>query len=188
MLNIEQMTQEHDTDGEEDAESKPETFGLFPMDKPIQTRLLDACRAMLTRATPAQVHDLAYLMHALQRLPSTTPEVLGGVTLATRHGESAAYRGFEFNGDEFVLTTGETVDFGCGADHESHNVLEVGTSAKRDIYESGDDFTEWLNMFCEQAEDDATEIEIFCDVAASVNLSEDSAGLPWEENPLLDEI
>jgi hypothetical protein len=43
-------------------------------------------------------------------------------------------------------------------------------------------------MFCEQAEDDATEIEIFCDVAASVNLSEDSAGLPWEENPLLDEI
>jgi len=76
------MTTELDTDGHESAESRPDTFGLFPMDKPIQTRLLDACRAMLARATPAQVRDLAYLIYALERLPSTTPGVSGGVTLA----------------------------------------------------------------------------------------------------------
>ena len=91
------------------------------------------------------------------------------------------------NQDEFILTIGESVDSGCGMDHESRNVLKVGTSAMRDI-EYGADFTEWLNMFCEQAEDEATELEIFCDLADSVHLSENSAGLPWEENPLLDEI
>ena len=180
-------TQGRATDTNEDAANQPTSFGLFPLDKPIQTRLLDACRAMLKRATPAQVRDLAYLIYALQRLPSTTPGVSGGVTLATRHGESAAYRGFELNGDEFTLTTGESVDMGCGTDHGFRNVLEVGTSAMRDI-EYGDDFTEWLDLFCEQAEDEATEIEIFCDAADSVNLSENTEGLPWEENPLLDEI
>ena len=151
------MTPEHDTDGEEGAVSRPDVFGLYPMDRDIQTRLLDACRAMLKRATPAQVRDLAYLIYALQRLPSTTPGVCGGVTLATRDGESAAYRGFELNADEFILTTGESMNFGCGTDHESRNVLEVGTSAMRDI-DDGADFTEWLNLFCEQAEDEATEI------------------------------
>ncbi len=82
----------------------------------------------------------------------------------------------------------ESVDMGCGTDFGSRNVLEVGTCAMRDIYESGDDFTEWLNLFCEQAEDEATEIEIFCDVADSVNLSENTEGIQWEENPLLDDI
>ena len=171
-----------------DEESKPVAFGLFPIDRPIQTRLLDACRAMLRRATPAQTRDLAYLIDALQRLPSTTPGVYGGATLATRQGESAAYRGFELHADEFTLTTGESVNFGCGTDHGFNNMLEVGTSAMRDIYESGDDFTEWLDMFCEQAADDATEMEIFCDVADGVNISENCEGLPWEENPLLDEM
>ena len=181
------MRREQDTDAKEDAESRPVTFGLYPMDKPIQTRLLDACRAMLKRATPAQIRDLAYLIHALERLPLTTPGLRGGVTLATRHGESAAYRGFELNADELILTTGESVEFGCGTDHGSRNVLEVGTSAMRDMG-GGYDFTEWLNTFCEQAADAATEIEVFCDVADGVNLSEDSERLPWEENPLLDEI
>ncbi len=181
------MMRERDTDGEGDAESRPVVFGFYPMDRHIQTRLLDACRAMLTRATPTQVRDLAYLIYALQRLPSTTPGVRGGVTFPLRHGESAVSRGFELNGDEFILTTVESVDLGSGTDFGSRNVLEVGTSAMRDI-EYGDDFTEWLNLFCEQAEDEATEIEIFCDVAADVNLSENTEGLPWEENPLLDEV
>ena len=181
------MTRKHDTDGEEGAESRPDVFGLYPMDRHIQTCLWDGCRAMLTRATPAQVRDLAYLIHALQRLPSTTPGVRGGVTLATRHGESAAYRGFELNTDEFILTTGESMNFGCGTDHENRNVLEAGTSAMRDIGD-GDDFSEWLNIFCELAEDEGTEIEVFCDVDDGVNLSENRDGLPWEENPLLDEI
>lgn len=56
----------------------------------------------------------------------------------------------------------------------------------RDIYD-GSDFSEWLNMFCEQAGDEATEIKIFCDVAGDMDLSENAAGPPWEENPLLDE-
>jgi len=127
-------------------EDRPATFGLFPIDRPIQTRLWDACRALLKRATPAQVRDLAYLIHALQRLPLVTPEVSGGVDLTTRHDQSAAHRGFELNADEFTLTTGESIDSGCGMDHEFHNVLEVGTDAMRDIYEWGDDFTEWLNL------------------------------------------
>jgi hypothetical protein len=181
------MTQECATEEEEGAASRPVTFGLYPMDKDIQTRLLDACRALLKRATPEQVRDLAYLMHALHRLPSTTPGVRGGVTLATRDEDSAAYRGFELNADEFILTTGESMNFGCGTDHESRNVLEVGTSAMRDI-ENGDDFTEWLNLFCEQAEDSATEIEIFCVVDNNVGLSDNSKGVTWEDNPLLEEI
>jgi hypothetical protein len=156
------------------------------MDRPIQTRLLDACRAMLKRATPTQVRDLAYLIYALQRLPSTTPGVRGGVTFSLRHGESVA-RGFELNAEEFILTTVETVDLGSGTDFGSRHVLEVGTSAMRKIY-GGDDFTEWLDLFFEQAADEATDIEIFCDVADGVNLSENSEGLPWEENPLLDEV
>ena len=187
MSNLEKMTREHDTDGVDGAESRPDTFGLYPIDRHIQTRLLDACRAMLKRATPAQVRDLAYLIHALERLPLTTPGVRGGVTFPIRSGESAASRGFELNGEEFILTTVESVDLGCGTDFGSRNVLEVGTNAMRDI-EYGDDFTEWLDLFCEQAADEATEIEVFCDVADGLDLYEDSERLPWEENPLLDEI
>jgi len=164
---------------------KPATFGLYPMDQPIQTRLLDACRALLRRATPAQVRDLAYLMHTLQRLPLTTPEISGGVVLATRHGESAAYRGFDLDADHFSLSTGESVNSGCGTDHESHDILEVGTDAMRDI-EGGADFTEWLDLFNEQAEDEGTEIEVFCDADANVDLYADSEGVSWEDNPLLD--
>ena len=180
------MVSEHDMAADEGAESRPETFGLFPMDKPIQTRLLDACRVMLARATPAQVRDLAYLIYALERLPLTTPGVRGGVTFPIQPAPAAS-RGFELYADEFILTTVESVDMGCGTDFGSRNVLEVGTSTMRDI-EFGTDFTEWLDLFCEQAADEATEIEIFCDVADSVNLSENCEGLPWEENPLLDEL
>ena len=178
---------EHGTDGEEGAERGRDVFGFYPIDRHIQTRLLDACRAMLKRATPTQVRDLAYLIYALQRLPSTTPGVRGGVTFPLRHGESAASRGFELNEEEFILTIVESVDLGCGTDFGSRNVLEVGTSAMRDI-EYGDDFTEWLNMFCGQAADETTEIEIYCDVANDLNLSDNAARIPWEENPLLDEI
>ena len=142
---------------------------------------------MLQRATPAQVHDLSYLMYALQRLPSTTPGVDGEVTLTTSYEKSSASRGFKLNEDEFSLTTGESMNFGLGWDHESHNVLEVGTSALRDDSD-GDDFTEWLNLFCGDAKGEKTEIEIFCHVDDGVDLSENSEGIPWEENPLLDEI
>ena len=180
------MKEEGDIHGEEEMESKPVTFGFYPMDKHIQSRLLEACRAILRRATPEQIHDLSYLMHALQRLPLTTPGVSGSVSLASRYENSAAYHGFEFNSDGFILTTGESMNFGLGWDHESHNVLEVGTSAMRDDSD-GDDFTEWLNLFCWQAEDSATEIEIFCEVDDGVNLSENREGIPWEENPLMDE-
>ncbi len=180
------MKQEFDTDGGADAESRPETFGLFPMDKPIQTRLLDACRVMLARATPAQVRDLAYLIYALERLPLTTPGVRGGVTFPIQSAPAAS-RGFELNADEFILTTVESVDSGCGTDFGSRNVLEVGTNAMRDI-EYGDNFTEWLDMFYEQAADETTQIEIFCDVADNVNLAENGEALPWAENPLLDEL
>jgi hypothetical protein len=141
---------------------------------------------MLQRATPAQIRDLAYLIYALQRLPSTTPGVCGGVNLTTRQVDSSAYRGFELNEDEFVLSTGESVVTGSGTDHESRKVLEVGTDAMRDIYESVSDFTEWLNMFCEQAADEATEIDVFCDLDDSMDLSENTDGVQWEENPLLD--
>ncbi len=89
------MVSEHDTGGDESAESRPETFGLYPIDRHIQTRLLDACRAMLTRATPAQVRDLAYLIYALERLPLTTPGLRGGVTFPIGPGDSAASRGLE---------------------------------------------------------------------------------------------
>ena len=141
---------------------------------------------MLQRATPQQIHDLSYLMYALQRLPSTTPGVSGGISLSKQYEKSAAYRGFELNAGEFLLTTGESMNFGLGWDHESSNVLEVGTSAMRNT-DDGDDFTEWLNLFCWQAEDSATEIEIFCEVDDGVNLSENREGIPWEENPLMDE-
>ncbi|MCX6925950.1 MAG: hypothetical protein NT154_22500 [Verrucomicrobia bacterium] len=161
------------------------TFGLWPMDKYIQAGLLDACRAMLQRATPDQARDLAYLIHALQRLPLTTLGISGGVVLATRQGDSAAYHGFELNADEFTLTTGESMNLGCGTDHESHTVLEVDTAAMRDIDYSAD-FTEWLSLFCEQAQDEATEIEIFCEVDDGVDLRENGEGMPWEDNPLLD--
>jgi hypothetical protein len=171
---------------EELQESRADVFGLYPIDRHIQTQLLRACQAIFNRANPAQVRDLTYLIYALKRLPSTTPSVCGGVTLASRNGESSSLRGFELNGEEFILTTGESVDSGCGMDFGSRHELEVGTSAMRDIY-GGDDFTEWLNMFCEQATDDSTEIEIYCDVAESVDLSKHKVGLPWEENPLLDE-
>ena len=71
----------------------------------------------------------------------------GEVSLATRFQKSAAYRGFQLNAEEFILTTGESMDSGMGWDHESRNVLEVGTSAMHDDSD-GDDFTEWLNLFC----------------------------------------
>lgn len=187
MPDIEPMTQESDTDGEEDAENGPNVFGLYPIDRHIQTRLLDACRAMLTRATPAQVRDLAYLMHALKRLPSTTPGVRGGVTFLIGPGDSAVARGFELNEEEFTLTTVESVDLGGGTDFGSRNVLEAGTNAMRD-WGDGDDLTEWLDLFFEQAADEAMDIEIFCDAADGVNLSENTEGIPWAENPLLGEI
>jgi hypothetical protein len=78
------------------------------------------------------------------------------------------------------------MNFGCGTDHESHNTLEVGTDAMRDI-EDGADFTEWLNLFCEQAGDKETEIEIFCDVDDGVDLYENGEGMSWEDNPLLED-
>lgn len=181
------MRKERHTGGEEGAESPPATFGLFPIDRSIQTRLLDACRALLKRATPAQVRDLAYLIHALQRLPLVTPEVTGGVDLTTRYERSAAFRGFAINADEFVLSTGESMQGEWGTDHESRNVLEVGTDKMRNIYEQGDDFSEWLNLFCEMAEEAGTEIEINCDVNGDPDLHEDADPKAWEKNPLLDE-
>jgi hypothetical protein len=108
--------------------------------------------SVLKRAPPEQVRDLSYLMHALQRLPLTTPGVCGDVTLATRHEEFASYRGFELGTNEFILTTGKSMNFGCGTDHEFRKVLEVGTSAMRDLC-GGDDFTEWLNMFTDESKD-----------------------------------
>jgi hypothetical protein len=171
-----------------DDESQPLTFGLFPLDKPIQTRLLAACRALLQRATPAQVHDLAYVIHALQRLPLVTPEISAGVELATWQAQSGVRRGFEINADEFTLTTGESVDCGCGMDHESRKVLEVGTEAMRDIFEYGDDFSEWLNLFCEMAEDDGTEIDVHCDLDGEVDLYAEPEPMDWADNPLLDEM
>jgi hypothetical protein len=174
-------------DEDERTEDTPLTFGLFPFDRPIQTRLLDACRTLLQRATPDQIRDLAYLIYALQRLPLVTPKITGGVTLTTRYHKSAAHRGFELDADDFRLITGESMESACGPDHGFHNVLEVGTSAMRDIYEWGDVFTEWLDMFCEQAGSEATEIEIHCDSGDSIDLYS-SESILWEENPLLDDI
>jgi hypothetical protein len=124
-------------------------------------------------------------MYALQRLPSTTPGVSGELSLTTRYENSAAHRGFQLNADEFKLTTGESANYGLGYDHESWNELEVGTSAMRDDSD-GDDFTEWLNILCGQAADRATEIEVSCETD-DVDLSQDVAGIPWNENPLLDQ-
>lgn len=132
----------HDHDSVQDRHEQPATFGLFPMDRPIQERLLDACRALLQRATPAQVRDLAYILHALQRLPLVTPVIGAGVELMTQDTDSKVIRQFEINDEEFYLMTCEIVDMGCGPDAESRKVLDVGTGAMQDIFESGDDFSE----------------------------------------------
>jgi len=62
----------------------------------------------------ALVRDLAYLLHASQRLPLTTPGVSGGVTFLIGPGDSGVSRGFESSADELILTTVESVDLGCG--------------------------------------------------------------------------
>ncbi len=74
---------------------RPVTFGLFPRDRIIQTRLLEACCLLLRRTAPAQTRGLSYLMCALQHLSSVTPSIRGGVDLTTRHARTAAFRGFE---------------------------------------------------------------------------------------------
>ena len=71
-------------------------------------------------------------------------------------------------------------------------------SRMRDIYD-GSDFSEWRNMFCEQAGDEATEIKIFCDVAGDMDLSIDPTApnrlgkkthcwMRHEQNPAKNEI
>lgn len=174
--------------GEEGKEERPATFGLWPLDRPIQERLLAACRALLQRATPAQVRDLAYLLHALQRLPRVTPEIGAGVELLTHDTDSKVVRQFEINDEEFYLMTCEIVDMGYGPDAESRKVLDVGTHRMRDIIEEGDDFSEWLDLFCEMAEDEGTKIEVHCYLTGEVDLHAEPEPMDWEDNPLLDKM
>lgn len=78
-------------------------FGLVLNDKPVIDRLIDCVRKVIARpdVTAQQIHDLALLLFALQRLPALTYIILdpsaGGDSMATTvfEAEVGGYRAFD---------------------------------------------------------------------------------------------
>lgn len=167
-------------DGEmvEDNAIYAEIFGLVLEDKPLIERLVGCVRTVIARpdVSAYQVHKLAELLFALERLPAPTPHVDVGLDVGRRleNGESRSWE-LHLDSDEFRLHHHAYVilDPRMGGDSLSSALFEAYVGGARTM-ENPNAVLIWLEAF-----------EIVCaDLEECVNVESYGDGpTDWESVP-----
>jgi hypothetical protein len=111
-------------------------FGLVVHDKPVIDKLIDCVRNVIARpdVIPYQIHSLAILLFALERLPAPTPDVhiTLGIGRQFENGESRFWnvelsdREMRFGSTSYVIINPD-----MGGDGISYSVFEAGVGGYR---------------------------------------------------------
>jgi hypothetical protein len=154
-----------------------DTEALFPligkMDRPLVEEITKAVRNCFRRSdiTAEQIHHLAVLLFALERLPLATPGVHVSLTLSYRGENEMSCQSIDLDESSFTLSTGGSVyDPSVGTDSYGDDVLMVEVGGFRDA--KWMQFVDWLSGFKNRLED----AEIKTDL-------DDSSNIDWSEGP-----
>jgi hypothetical protein len=144
----------------------------------LVTGIITAIRKGFSRAdiTAEQIHRLAILLFALERLPLATPGVSADLTLSFRNSEGSSFQNIHLDEGSLSLSSGGYVHTpDIGGDSYSAEILMVEVGGFRDAKRN--QFADWLAEFKARLED--AEIEITVD-DADVDWSNEPDGSSWE--------
>jgi hypothetical protein len=153
-----------------------ESDDLFPltesMDREMIAYLVKAIRHCFRRPdiTAEQIHNLAILLFAVERLPLATPGVNGDLTLSYRHGKESNFQSIHIDGSTLSLSSGGyAYSPDVGGDSYGDEVLMVETGGFREVKTT--QLVEWLAAFESRLED------------AEIKISLDEAEVDWDDEP-----
>ncbi len=158
-----------------DENEKPDLLGFFAEDHHFIKELAKAVRDLIGRpaTTPEQIHHLAKLLFALNRLPRRTSGLCIELTLGQRHpnGESDH---LQLTLDESLFQLGKHLyiitDPTVGGDSTGETVFEVEGQSRELVEPTA--LMDWVEAFRSRVEHSENELEI--------SDADDSSEFDWE--------
>ncbi len=142
---------------------KLDLLGFFAEDHHFIKELAKAVRDLIGRpaTTPEQIHHLAKLLFALERLPRRTPRLCIELTLGQRHANNES--------DHLRLTLDDTrfclgkdryiiIDPSVGGDSAGETIFEVEGQSRELVGPTA--LMDWVEAFCGRVVDSENELEI----------------------------
>ncbi len=153
-------------------------FAFYLDEVHLIERLEVAFRALLSRATPLQIHQMAKLILGLKNLPKCIPGFEMDVYLVQYSDEGKAYYGFQLSENSFILSQGGYYKGPCGGDSYDKAVVDMELGGYRDgsIW----DFAAWVESFEGLVDYDEWRIEIEELGECSVSFEEELIKDGWE--------
>lgn len=138
-----------EVDQDQDEPESEDAHDLFTFtlgESALIERLALAIRRRLQRAQPKVLHQVAAVLHAIDRLPYATPGISVDLAVIDRAGSDMSYVSIEIDESSIRLSRGGYVFTpGVGGDTYSTTDFEI----ERGGYRSGDteEFEDWLSAF-----------------------------------------
>ena len=168
-----------------DDTAPPDLLGFYMEDHHFLMELASAVRDLMGRpaTTPEQIHHLAKLLFALNRLPRRTSGLCIELTLGQRHenGESN-HLALTLDDSQFRLEKNLYVilDPAVGGDSSGETVFEVDGQSREQVEPTA--LMDWVEEFRGRIEDSENRLEI-SDAAASskFNWEAESCDADWDK-------
>ena len=133
-----------DEDGQE--ENIHDLFPFKPSERPLIDQIEKTIRKHMLTADPASLRGIGAFLHALRRLPYSTPDVALDLALMIRIDQNLSYVSIELDDQAFRLSIGGSVHSpDVGSDSYSRTTIEIERGGFREG--ATQDFKDWLDQF-----------------------------------------